>query len=174
MLVVERTGPSGIVARVTLNRPDVHNAFNATLIAELRTTFAALARQGPTELRAVVLAGTGPSFCAGADVAWMRAAMALDVPIDRLGRYEINVGQSGLPNGYLSKRQFIVPDTRPTDFWIRGGIYLDLRPPIGRPPVGSVYRDPFKGTEPVDVFLVFEVTETSPGAVLKIRDLVVE
>src|SRR5439155_27271322 len=79
MLAVERTGPSGIVARVTLNRPDVHNAFNATLIAELRTAFAALARQGPTELRAVVLAGAGPSFCAGADVAWMRAAMALGV-----------------------------------------------------------------------------------------------
>src|SRR5947207_6011313 len=79
MLAVERTGPGGIVARVTLNRPDVHNAFNATLIAELRTAFAALARQGPTELRAVVLAGAGPSFCAGADVAWMRAAMALDV-----------------------------------------------------------------------------------------------
>src|SRR3954449_4374465 len=79
MLAVERTGPGGIVARGTLNRPEVHNAFNATLIAELRTTFAALARQGPTELRAVVLAGAGPSFCAGADVAWMRAAMALDV-----------------------------------------------------------------------------------------------
>src|SRR5256714_11462349 len=79
MLVVERTGPGGVVARVTLNRPDVHNAFNATLIAELRTAFAALAREGPTELRAVVLAGAGPSFCAGADVAWMRAAMALDV-----------------------------------------------------------------------------------------------
>jgi methylglutaconyl-CoA hydratase len=79
MLVVERTGPGGVVARVTLNRPDVHNAFNATLIAELRKAFAALARQGPTELRAVVLAGAGPSFCAGADVAWMRAAMALDV-----------------------------------------------------------------------------------------------
>src|SRR5256714_4530192 len=79
MLVVERTGPGGVVARVTLNRPDVHNAFNATLIAELRTAFAALARQGPTELRAVVLAGAGPSFCAGADVAWMRAAMPLDV-----------------------------------------------------------------------------------------------
>ncbi len=76
---VEREGPEGVVARVTLDRPDVHNAFNATLIAELRATFAALARQGPTELRAVILAGAGPSFCAGADVAWMRAAMLLDV-----------------------------------------------------------------------------------------------
>ena len=78
-LRVERDGPSGVVARVTLDRPEVHNAFNASVIAELRTTFASLARQGPTELRAVVLAGAGPSFCAGADVAWMRAAMELDV-----------------------------------------------------------------------------------------------
>jgi methylglutaconyl-CoA hydratase len=79
ILTVDRSGPSRVVARVTLNRPDVHNAFNASLIADLRSTFASLSREGPTELRAVVLAGTGPSFCAGADVAWMRAAMALDV-----------------------------------------------------------------------------------------------
>ena len=76
---VERSGPGGSVVRVTLDRPDVHNAFDATLIAELRATFAALAREGPTELRVVVLSGAGPSFCAGADVAWMRAAAALDV-----------------------------------------------------------------------------------------------
>ncbi|MDQ6794631.1 MAG: enoyl-CoA hydratase-related protein [Chloroflexota bacterium] len=79
MLRLERTGPGGAIARLTLARPEVHNAFNATLIAELRATFAALAREGPTELRVVVLAGEGPSFCAGADVAWMRAAIALDV-----------------------------------------------------------------------------------------------
>jgi methylglutaconyl-CoA hydratase len=76
---VERTGPGGSVALVTLGRPDVHNAFDASLISELRTAFAALARESPTELRAVVLAGDGPTFCAGADVNWMRAAMALDV-----------------------------------------------------------------------------------------------
>jgi methylglutaconyl-CoA hydratase len=64
---------------VTLARPEVHNAFDASLIAALRTTFAGLARESPTELRAVVLAGDGPTFCAGADVSWMRAAMALDV-----------------------------------------------------------------------------------------------
>jgi methylglutaconyl-CoA hydratase len=79
MLRLERTGPNGAIARLTLARPEVHNAFNATLIAELRSVFSALAREGPTELRAVVLAGDGPSFCAGADVAWMRAAIALDV-----------------------------------------------------------------------------------------------
>ena len=77
-LRLERTGPAGVVARVTLARPEVHNAFDASLISELRTTFAHLAREGPTELRAVVLAGDGPSFCAGADLAWMRAAISLD------------------------------------------------------------------------------------------------
>jgi methylglutaconyl-CoA hydratase len=76
---LERQGPDGTVARVTLSRPEVHNAFDAALGAELRTTFAALARESPTALRVVVLAGDGPSFCAGADVDWMRAASALDV-----------------------------------------------------------------------------------------------
>ncbi|MGZ9160132.1 MAG: enoyl-CoA hydratase-related protein [Candidatus Limnocylindrales bacterium] len=76
---LERSGPDGVVAWVTLARPDVHNAFDASLIADLRATFAALAREEPTSVRAVVLAGDGPSFCAGADIAWMRAAMALDV-----------------------------------------------------------------------------------------------
>jgi methylglutaconyl-CoA hydratase len=76
---LERTGPGGVVARVTLARPEAHNAFDASLIAELRTTFAILAREPATDLRAVVLAGDGPSFCAGADIAWMRAAMSLDV-----------------------------------------------------------------------------------------------
>ena len=67
------------MARVSLARPEVHNAFNATLIAELRRTFAGLAREGPTDLRVVILAGQGPSFSAGADIDWMRAAIQLDV-----------------------------------------------------------------------------------------------
>ncbi len=78
-LRVERTGPSGVVARVTLARPAVHNAFDATLIAELRATFTRLAREEPADLRVVVLAGDGPSFCAGADLGWMRTAMALEI-----------------------------------------------------------------------------------------------
>ena len=79
LLRVERSGPFDAVARVTLTRPDVHNAFNASLIADLRGAFAALARERPTELRAVVLAGAGATFCAGADIDWMRAATQLDV-----------------------------------------------------------------------------------------------
>lgn len=79
LLRLERSGPNDAVARVTLTRPDVHNAFNATLIAELRRTFATLAREEPTALRVVILAGAGPSFSAGADIDWMRAAMHLGV-----------------------------------------------------------------------------------------------
>src|SRR3954467_13345932 len=78
-LRIERSGAGGIIARVTLTRPQVHNAFDATLIAELRATFAGLAKEGADQLRGVVLAGEGQSFCAGADIDWMRAAMALDV-----------------------------------------------------------------------------------------------
>ncbi len=76
---LSRSGPGEVVAHVTLARPDVHNAFDASVIAELVAVFAALAREEATTLRAVVLAGDGPTFCAGADIAWMRAAMQLDV-----------------------------------------------------------------------------------------------
>ncbi|MDL2335108.1 MAG: enoyl-CoA hydratase-related protein [Chloroflexota bacterium] len=77
LLRVERSGPSGVIARVTLTRPEVHNAFNADLIGELRATFRRLSDEQPDKLRGVVLAGDGPSFCAGADVTWMRASLGL-------------------------------------------------------------------------------------------------
>jgi methylglutaconyl-CoA hydratase len=58
------------VARVTLNRPDVHNAFNAVMIRELMMVFDDIAlRSG---IRVVVITGAGKSFCAGADLNWMR------------------------------------------------------------------------------------------------------
>lgn len=78
-LHVERAGPDGVVARVTLDRPEVHNAFDAALIADLHSVFLALADESPDSLRVVVLGGAGPSFCAGADIAWMRAAMDRDL-----------------------------------------------------------------------------------------------
>ena len=55
---------------VTLNRPEVHNAFNETLIAELTGALRGLAAD--KTVRAVVLIGAGESFCAGADLNWMR------------------------------------------------------------------------------------------------------
>ncbi|WP_428853231.1 enoyl-CoA hydratase/isomerase family protein [Imbroritus primus] len=61
---------AGHIATVTLNRPDVRNAFNDTLIAELTGAFRALGDS--PQVRVIVLAGAGPAFCAGADLNWMR------------------------------------------------------------------------------------------------------
>ncbi|HEY2816454.1 MAG TPA: enoyl-CoA hydratase/isomerase family protein [Casimicrobiaceae bacterium] len=58
------------IAIVVLNRPDVHNAFNEALIAELTSTLTALDEDDA--VRAIVLAGAGKSFCAGADLNWMK------------------------------------------------------------------------------------------------------
>jgi methylglutaconyl-CoA hydratase len=70
-LRVERDGS---VLRVTLARPDRRNAFDAQLIGELAEAFVDVGRA-----RAVVLAGEGASFCAGADVGWMRASAGLSL-----------------------------------------------------------------------------------------------
>lgn len=77
LLQIARTGPGDAVARVMLDRPEVHNAFNAELIGELRSAFRRLDDEPADKLRVVVLSGNGPSFCAGADVTWMRASLAL-------------------------------------------------------------------------------------------------
>lgn len=58
------------IAVVTLNRPELHNAFDQALIAELTAALRRLDRD--PDVRAVVLAGAGKSFCAGADLHWMR------------------------------------------------------------------------------------------------------
>src|SRR5436309_15409106 len=68
-LRIERDGH---VLRVTLARPERRNAFDGALIAELTEAFTDVGNA-----RAVVLAGEGQSFCAGADVDWQRSAIDL-------------------------------------------------------------------------------------------------
>ncbi len=58
------------IARVTLNRPDIHNAFNDVMIHELTEVFGDIEKR--QEIRVVVFTGEGKSFCAGADLNWMR------------------------------------------------------------------------------------------------------
>ncbi len=58
------------VAVIWMNRPEVRNAFNEAMIAELTGVFRGL--DADTDVRAVVLAGRGPAFCAGADLNWMK------------------------------------------------------------------------------------------------------
>ena len=76
------------VLRVTLARPETRNAFDAELIAELSEAFVDVGKA-----RAVLLAGDGPSFCAGADVEWMRASVDLD--------FDANVADANALRGML-------------------------------------------------------------------------
>ena len=66
-LQIER---QGAVARVWLNRPEVRNAFDETLIAAMTRAFQAFSADD--SLRAIVIGGRGTAFCAGADLSWMR------------------------------------------------------------------------------------------------------
>ncbi len=100
---VERAGPGAVVAHVMIDRPAVHNALDAATIDALRQQFARLSGEGPGTLRAVVLRGAGATFCAGADIAWMRAsaglsreqneadAMALSAMFDTIDRCPVPV-----------------------------------------------------------------------------------
>jgi len=73
MLLVEKKDG---VARVTLNRPEVRNAFDDALIKLLHEAFFSLGKD--QSVRAVVLAGNGPAFCAGADLNWMKRMASYD------------------------------------------------------------------------------------------------
>ena len=64
------TTQQGAVLTLTLSRPDIRNAFNDEVIAEITAAFQDAASRA--EVRAVVLAAVGPAFCAGADLNWMR------------------------------------------------------------------------------------------------------
>ena len=74
-LTIRRDGP---VEYLTLNRPDVRNAFNEQVIAELAEWASAVSESARRhEVRAVVLAGAGPAFCAGGDAKWMSSTIGL-------------------------------------------------------------------------------------------------
>src|SRR4051794_16267088 len=70
-LLIEQQGP---LVRVTLNRPEVRNAFNEELIAELTAWAESIRPDGPA--RVAVISGAGKAFCAGADLAWMSKTVA--------------------------------------------------------------------------------------------------
>jgi methylglutaconyl-CoA hydratase len=70
MTTLDIRRPTPHLAEVWLNRPEVRNAFNDGVIAELTAAFASLGAD--PDLRAIVLGGHGKAFCAGADLSWMR------------------------------------------------------------------------------------------------------
>ncbi len=89
MLTIDKRGG---VARVTLDRPELRNAFDDVLIGKLTRTFAEL--ENDSSVRAVILAGNGPAFCAGADLNWMKRMAGYG--------YEENLADAQAPAGMLA------------------------------------------------------------------------
>ena len=87
------TDPRG-VATLWLARPDKHNALSAQMIAEL--TEAAAQLGDDPEIRVVVLAGEGASFCAGGDLGWMRQQINADAETRRAGARNLAMMLNGL------------------------------------------------------------------------------
>ena len=91
-LRIERDGP---VLRITIDRPERRNAFDAELIRELTEAF-----DDVGDARVVALAGEGESFCAGADIEWQRSSIDLSYEEnveDALRLYRMMVAVDGCP-----------------------------------------------------------------------------
>jgi methylglutaconyl-CoA hydratase len=94
---------AGGIARITIARPEVRNAFDAALITELTDAFADVG-----DARVVVLGGDGPSFCAGADVEWQRASIDLTYDenvADALRLYRMLAAIDGCPAPVVGRIQ---------------------------------------------------------------------
>lgn len=100
------TTRSGPVARVTLARPSLRNAFNAQVIAELHACATALAADH--DIRVIVLGGEGKVFSAGADLNWMAAgveASASEVSRDAQALHDMLVAFDRLPQATIARVQ---------------------------------------------------------------------
>lgn len=100
----------GGIATVTLDRPEMRNAFNDEVIAELADTFASLGARD--DVRCIVLAANGPAFCAGADLNWMK----------RMADYsrEENVADA---TGLAAMLRTIYQCPKPTIAKVQGDVY---------------------------------------------------
>ena len=99
-LRIERDGP---VLRVTIDKPDRRNAFDAELIRELTEAFADVG-----DARAVLLTGEGESFCAGADIEWQRSSIDLSYEEnveDALRLYRMLEAVDGCPAPVVARIQ---------------------------------------------------------------------
>ena len=104
-----------------------------------------------------------------------------DIPITDVGPAEVLLGQATLANGVLHSATFHLAGIEPGDQVLPGGftiadqIFLDVRPTDpSRPPFGNGYRRGWHpGTEVVNVYLTFDITDFSQGAVIPLRDVVV-
>jgi hypothetical protein len=98
------------------------------------------------------------------------------IPVAGIVRHEVRLGDATLPNGVLTVAQGGLADPWPDGVRLSSeGIYLQVRSRLGdRPAFTNLYEHGWwPGTEPVDVFLVFEARHVDPGATIEIRDIVV-
>lgn len=98
------------VATVTLNRPEIRNAFNDETISELNSVFSDLGKDD--QVRVIVLAAAGKAFCAGADLNWMRAMADYS--------YEENLADA---NKLAQMLKTIYECPKPTIAAIQGDVY---------------------------------------------------
>ncbi|MES2941671.1 MAG: enoyl-CoA hydratase/isomerase family protein [Pseudomonadota bacterium] len=101
---------AGLVATVTLNRPEVRNAFNDEVIAELTQAFKDLGSRA--DVRCIVLAANGLAYCAGADLNWMRSMAGYS--------HEQNLADAGQ---LAAMMQTIYECPKPTIAKIQGDVY---------------------------------------------------
>ena len=102
---------------------------------------------------------------------------ALAIPIDHVGSYEVVVGSGSLPNGLLTRAGFGFSDPWPEDVTIVDAVVtIRIRSlEVDGKPFDNVYEHGWRsGRERIEAVLVFGVSRFDPGAVLRIRDVVVE
>jgi len=100
---------------------------------------------------------------------------SIDIPIDHVGAYSVQLGRGTLANGLLEETSMSGSDANPLSFFLRGPVWLDLTSlkPGGRPFDDYFMHGRVEGTEPFSARLTFEVMAFDPGAVLQIRDVVI-
>jgi hypothetical protein len=134
--------------------------------------------------RDVPCAGEAPDGCATplptleptAESAARTLTIAVrDIPIDRIGKFEVSLGRAVLPNGILTQARFGLRDLKVQTFSVADAIWLDVRSiDPDAPPFDNYYvRGWHEGTETVEAVVIFEVMSFEPGAVLELRDVVV-
>lgn len=99
----------------------------------------------------------------------------LDIPIDHIGTYTIQVGEASLPNGILSEASFDLVNESPTNVLVSSdGVFLQIESLDGGLPFENIYAHGWHpGTERVSATLTFTVESYDPGAVLEVTNLTV-
>ena len=100
---------------------------------------------------------------------------SIDIPIDHVGEYHVDLGRGALADGILEVTSMEAADPHPSSFFLRGGVWLELASlkPGGLPFDNYFLHGRLEGTEPFSAQVRFEVMAFDPGAVLRLRNVVV-